>query len=347
MKRLGKGLYDRIISMENLWAADAKAQMGKKGRDEVMEHNKHQAEDLQALHVMLRDKTYKPSPYRIFHVHEPKEREIAALPFFPDRIIHHAIMNVLEPTWKHTFTYNSYACIRGRGISACAKHVRRIIDDYVRRDERCYCLKIDVRHFYPSINGEVLKSIIRRRVKCKDTLWLLDTIIDSAQGLPIGNYVSQYLANLYLAPFMHKMTDEVKVECVEYSDDMVFFSADKAGLHSLLNHTIRPYLQDVLRLEVKGNWQVFPIATNRYAHDGRALDFVGYTFYREHTGLRKRVKKNFARSIARLHKHGVSGRRLAIKAASWTGWCKHADCKHLTTSIMGKETKFVKYLKAS
>ena len=334
MKRLGKGLYDRIISMENLWEADANAQKGKQRRREVMEHNQHREQDLQALHEMLRDKTYKPSPYRTFRVHEPKERDIAALPYFPDRIIHHAIMNVLDKTWTHTFTYNSYACIKGRGNTACAKRVRQIIDGYKRRNQSCYALKIDIRHYYPSIDGEVLKSIIRRRIKDKDTLWLLDTIIDSADGLPIGNYVSQYFANLYLAPFMHEATDVRRMTCVEYSDDIVFFDSDKERLHKAFRDFIEPYLSETLHVQVKDNWQVFPIASSRYDRHGRALDFVGYTFYLKHTGLRQRIKRHFAKRTAHYLRLGISGKRLRMKTASWTGWCKHADGKQLKKTIL-------------
>lgn len=332
MKRLGKGLYERIISMDNLWSADANAQRRKKGRRDVIEHNKHRAEDLQALHEMLAAKAYVPSPYRTFTIHEPKEREIASLPYFPDRIIHHAILNVLEGVWRRSLTTNTYACLKGRGIEGCRRKVRQILDGYVRRGERCYCLKIDIKQFYPSVRPDMLKRVIRRRIKCEDTLALLDTIIDSAAGLPIGNYVSQYFANLYLSPFMHAC-DDGHITCVEYMDDIVFFSDDKQWLHGKFRDFVVGRVEG-LGLQLKEDWQVFPIASSKGSNDGRALDYVGYTFYMGHTGLRKRIKRKFARRAAALHHKGVTGKRLRMKLSPWTGWAKHADCKHLVKRIL-------------
>lgn len=343
MKRLGKGLFDKIVDIDNIRLADEKAQQGKASRPEVIEHNEHREQNIIKIHDMLISGTYKPSKYRNFCVHEPKERVISALPYYPDRIIHHAIMNILEPTWKHTFTYNSYACIKGRGITACMKRVRRIIDTYTRQNRQPYCLKIDIRHFYPSVNGEIMKTIIRKKIKCARTLALLDTIIDSAEGLPIGNYTSQYLANLYLAYFMHTMTDTIRVDCVEYSDDIIFFSDSKDYLHDLLKNAIVPHL-NTLGLIVKPNYQVFPVKHDRYDTGGRLLDFVGYTFGTGCTGLRKRTKERFARKTARLRKHGIKGKRLFIKTSSYTGWCKHADCISLAKHILGKEQKHIKWL---
>lgn len=344
MKRLGKGLYDRIASLENLRLADVKAQDGKGGRREIQAFNGRRGELILKLHDTLMQGAFRTSRYRRFKVTGPKERIISALPYYPDRIVHHAIMNVLEPLWRRVFTHNMFACIKGRGIEACRRYVRRIIDGYRRNGERCYCLKIDIKQFYPSVDHDRLKAIIRKRIKDERTLALIDEIIDSAEGLPIGNYISQYLANLYLSYLMHGMTDIVRSECTEYSDDIVFFSSSKRTLHALFHEIVAPYITDELRMTVKGNWQVFPIAVNRYDRHGRALDYVGYTFYMEHTGLRKSTKKRFAKRVARLRMHGVCGRRIAVKSASWTGWCKHAECRNLVKTVMGEDTRFVKYM---
>ena len=346
-KRLGKGLYERIISMDNLLAADLEAQKGKTGRGVVIAHNAKREEELLRLHEALRDKTYTPSPYRKFRVYEPKEREISCQPFYPECILYHAINRTLGKAWTRTFPYNSYACIKGRGITACARHVRRTLDSYRREGKKCYALKMDIRHFYPSVDGEVMKSVIRRKVKCKDTLWLLDRIIDSAEGLPIGNYISQFLANLLMSYFMHEMSDVFKADCVEYSDDIIVFSDNKAFLHGLFHDFIEPYIAETLKLTIKGNWQVFPIAKNKGDRKGRALDYVGYLFYMEHTGLRKSTKMRFARRVSAMRKKGISGVRLAKKSSSWTGWCKHADCNNLVKTVMLQEARFVRYINNS
>lgn len=148
------------------------------------------------MHEALKAGTYRTSEYSTFKIYEPKEREIFRLPYYPDRIVHHAVMNVLEPIWLSVFTADTYSCIKKRGIHAAARKLRRVIDK--DKPGCAYCLKIDIRKFYPSVNNEVLKSIVRRKLKDTRLLQLLDEIIDSAEGLPIGNYLSQYLANLIL-----------------------------------------------------------------------------------------------------------------------------------------------------
>ena len=200
MKRIGN-LYQKIISVENLRLADEKARRGKTRTYGVRVHDKNREANILALHEALLTKTFKTSPYDVFTIYEPKERLIFRLPYYPDRIVHHAIMNVLEPIWVKTFTYNTYSCVKGRGIEGCARQVDKIIRDF--KGKPLYCLKIDIKKYYPSISHRVTKRLVRRKIKDTDLLWLLDEIIDSAEGLPIGNYLSQYLANLYLCYFMH------------------------------------------------------------------------------------------------------------------------------------------------
>lgn len=279
-----------------------------------------------------------------------KEREIFRLPYYPDRIVHHAVMNVLEPIWTKVFTYNTYSCIKGRGIEGCARRVGTLIKRY--EGKPLYCLKIDIKKFYPSIDHGVLKSIVRRKLKDKDLLWLLDEIIDSAQGLPIGNYLSQFLANLCLAYFMHWVNEELPemvrrelgleqrpcLDSVEYADDIPFLSDRKDVLH-VVRRLVDRYLTEELHLTMKGNWQIFPIARNRQDKSGRALDYVGYKFYREQKLIRKSIKQNFCRAAAKLNK---SRRPVPVKAykmavASWLGWAQHSNSKHLLKSIINPQ----------
>lgn len=180
MKRLGN-LYDKIISLDNLRLADERARKGKLRSYGVKLHDRNKEANLLSLHEALKAGTYRTSEYSTFTIYEPKEREIFRLPYFPDRIVHHAVMNILEPIWVSIFTADTYSCIKGRGIQAAANKLRRVID----RDKAgcAYCLKIDIRKFYPSIDHTVLKSIVRRKIKDTRLLNLLDEIIDSAEGL--------------------------------------------------------------------------------------------------------------------------------------------------------------------
>ena len=208
MKRIGN-LYEKIISLDNLRLADEKARRGKLRSYGVLLHDKNREANILALHETLKNRTFKNSEYSTFTIYEPKERIIFRLPYYPDRILHHAIMNILEPIWVSVFTKDTYSCIKGRGIHGAMRNVKRAIKD---RENARYCLKIDIRKFYPSIDHDVLKAIIRRKIKCKDTLALLDTIIDSTDGVPIGNYLSQYFANLMLAYFDHWIKEEKRAD---------------------------------------------------------------------------------------------------------------------------------------
>jgi len=268
MKRIGH-LYGKIISIENLQRADEKARCGKSHTYGVRVHDKNREANILALHEALLTKTFKTSPYDIFTMHEPKERIIYRLPYYPDRILHHAIMNVLEPVWVKTFTHNTYSCIKGRGIEGCARRVEWLIKSYENRP--LYCLKIDIKKFYPSIKHHVLKRIVRRKIKDNDLLWLIDEIIDSTEGLPIGNYLSQFLANLTMCYFMHTVNEKLHLDSTEYADDIIFLSDSKEKLRAAFTQVIKPYIEQELELEVKHNYQIFPIANNRYDKHGIGL----------------------------------------------------------------------------
>ena len=330
MKRIGN-LYDRICELENLRLADDKARKGKLHTYGVKVHDKNREENLLKLREMLLNGTYKTSEYAVFTIHEPKERQIYKLPYYPDRITHHAVMNIMEPIWVSVFTADTFSCIKGRGIHAAAKRVREALKEDPEGTR--YCLKLDIRKFYPSIDHEILKGIIRRKLKDKRLLSLLDEIIDSADGVPIGNYLSQYFANLYLAYFDHwiKETEKIK-HYFRYADDIVILSSDKKGLHELLRK-IQTYMAD-LKLEVKSNWQVFPT-------DSRGIDFLGFVFFHTHTRMRKGIKKTFCRKLARINKRKkpYSPKEFKQAICPWWGWAKHCNSKNLISKLQ-KTSKY-------
>jgi len=315
MKRIGN-LYQQICSIENLQLADKIARKGKSKQPGVIKHDKNREEDIRNLREMLINKTYRTSDYTTFIIFEPKERIIFRLPYFPDRILHHAIMNVLEPIFVSTFTANTYSCIKGRGIHVAARAVKEALkDDFGTQ----YCLKLDIKKFYPNIDHEVLKQLLRRKIKDNDLLWLLDEIIDSTEGLPIGNYLSQYFANYYLTYFDHWIKEEKRVRYYfRYADDLVILSDSKEYLHELL-FEIRGYMDNSLKLTIKGNYQIFPV-------DSRGIDFVGYVFRHTHTLLRKSIKKSFARMLIK-HKNRQS-------IASYYGWAIHCNSNNLLKKLL-------------
>lgn len=318
MKRINN-IYPLICRLENLQLADQKASKGKAKQYGILAHQKNTEANLLQLQTVLQNKTYQTSPYTTFKVYEPKERDVYRLPYFPDRIAHHAIMNILEPIFVKCFTADTYSCIKGRGIHAAANGVKRALNDV---ENSTYCLKLDIKKFYPNIDHDILKALLRRKFKDNDLLWLLDEIIDSAEGVPIGNYLSQYFANFYLTYFDHWLKEIKQVKYYfRYADDIVILSSNKKQLHALL-YKIKAYLSEELKLVVKENYQVFPVKA-------RGIDFVGYKFYHTHTLLRKSIKKRFARMLKR------NPNKASI--ASYQGWTNHCNSINLKRKLLSHD----------
>lgn len=301
--------------MDNLTLADEIARRGKKKQYGVKVHDENREENIRKLHQILLDKSFRTSPYKTFRIFDPKERLIFALPYFPDRIVHHAIMNILEPIFVSVFTADTYSCIKGRGVHKCSRNLRKALRQDV--EGTTYCLKLDIRKFYPSVDHAILKRLLRKKIKCADTLALLDEIIDSAPGVPIGNYLSQYFANFYLAYFDHFIKEVLGVKnYFRYADDIVILSESKEELKYIFR-LISDYLTVKLKLEVKPNWRIFPTRLG--------IDFCGYVHFHTHTLLRKSIKKRFAKALKRKHSQQT--------IAAYKGWAAHCNSKHLMRKL--------------
>jgi retron-type reverse transcriptase len=320
MKRYGN-LYPRVYCYDNLLEAYINARRGKVRTSEVKDFEKHLDANLLSIQKELRDKTYRTPEYTIFTIHEPKERIIYKLPF-RDRVVHWALMLILEPIWVKIFSHDTYACIRGRGTHAALKKLR--IDLKNNEAGTRYCLKLDIKKFYPSINHSILEAIVRRKIKDPDMLWVLDGVIRSVpeRGVPIGNYISQFFANLYLAYFDHDVKADTGIRYYyRYADDMVFLAGSKDVLHGLLIY-VNDYLNEKLDLKLKGNYQVYPV-------ESRGIDFVGYVTYHTHSLARKKNKQGLCRQVAKLRKAGLNEEEIRLKTASRTGFMKHCNSNHL------------------
>jgi hypothetical protein len=255
-----------------------------------------------------------------------KERVIFKLPYNPDRVIHHALLQVVEPVLAKTYIKDTYQSIKGRGAHQAKKRIKSFLKD---KHNTKYCLKIDIKKFYPNVDNEIFKKLIRKKIKCKDTLELIDTIVDSTKGLPIGNYTSQTFGNYYLSFFDHFVKEVLGVKrFVRYADDMVFFASSKEKLHGLKKE-IESYLKAKLNLELKDNWQVFPTKT-------RGLDFLGFRFFDGFILLRKSIKKAYVKLISRFRKGGASLKELRGLMSYW-GWLKATDSYNLVRKTISKE----------
>jgi len=316
MKRLNN-LYDQVISIDNILLADSIARNGKKKQYGIKVFDRNFEQNIADIYRELATNTYRTSAYKTRVIRERKERTVSILPY-RDRVVQHAIMNVLEPMFVSTFTANTFSCIKGRGTHAASRALSKTL---ANEGDTMYCLQLDIRKFYPSVDHEVLKSLLRKKIKDKELLQLLDGIIDSAPGLPIGNYLSQYFANFYLTYFDHWLKENKKVKYyIRYADDIVILHHDKAYLKRAIAGIIK-YLDHNLKLEVKPNYRIFPVRTG--------VDFCGYVHFKNYKLLRKTIKKAFARAI-----YLKKGR---ASIASYLGWAKHANCKNLIKKLLPNE----------
>lgn len=322
MKRHGY-LYEQICSMDNLILAHHNARKGKRRYREVKMVNEEEYNYLLYLKYMMENRTYHTSKYEVFIKKDgEKEREIYKLPYFPDRICQWAIIQVCEPIFMSKFISTTYSAIPGRGTHKCLRDVCRAIRD---DNYGCmYCLKLDIRKYYPSIPHKELKEMYADMFKDDDLLWLLNEIIDSTEGevgIPIGNYLSQYSGNLYLSKFDHWIKEKMRVKYYfRYMDDMVILHHDKEFLHALLEE-IQDYLTD-MKLTLKPNYQVFPTYE-------RGIDFVGYRIFEDYVLLRKRTANRFKSAMNRIEDWDNLTEHERCKIASYKGILKHCDSYRL------------------
>jgi hypothetical protein len=318
MKRAGY-VYDTICSRDNIRNAILHASRRKRDHRNVVAVLEDIDGAVERIRRMLTDKTYTPSPYKVKEIRDGatgKLRTICCPKFYPDQIIHWAAITPLRPVLSRGAYAHSHGGIPGKGTHSALKTCRK----WIARDRKNtkYVLKMDVRKFYQSVDNEILKTLLRRVIKDRDALWLLDTIVDSAKGLPIGNYTSVWLSDFCLQGLDHYVKQHLgAAHYIRYVDDMVVFGRNKRKLHKA-RKDIEEYLGSQLRLTLKANWQVFPLAS-------RDLDFLGYRINRDRVILRKNVALRMRRRAKRIGKKRVLGPRDAAAMASYRGMLVHCD----------------------
>lgn len=323
MKRQGN-LFHKIVHPENLKEAHKNARKGKSYYQEVRMVDENPDYYLSEIHRMLISGTYKTSEYSLKEIYEPKQRTIYKLPYYPDRIVHHAIMQVIQPIWDNVFIYDLYSAIPGKGLHAGSYRVRKFLKDIPNTQ---YCLKFDISKFYPSMEHDVLINLISKKIKCKETLNLLEEIIRSVDGVPIGNYLSQYFSNIYLNEFDHWIKEEIGIKYyVRYCDDGVIFHSDKEFLKRLLIQ-ISEYLSE-LHLKLNPKTNIYPI-------DKCGVDFLGYHHYRTHTRLRKSSARNLKTRMKEIESGKIkSDVSIVSSVMSSLGWLKHCNSYNLATKLI-------------
>lgn len=315
-------LWEKICDMENIKLAWNRTRKGKGRYTEVQNINAHTDYYLKQIQEMLKNETYQFSPARIRTIYEPKKRQIYVVPVFPDRILHHCIMNIVAPIWESTFYDYSYACRKGKGFHAASRYVA----DCMRKTD--YYLKGDIKKYYPSINHEKLKNIIRQKIKCEPTLRFFDGLIDSVGGetnIPIGHYTSQWIGNLNMTLLDFFVKEKLKhTYYIRYMDDFIIFDNDKNHLRENLKK-IRRFLSDELHLTLSKEG----VYSNNcglnafgYRHIKRADNGQVYILLRPSSA--KRIRKRVAKDIAYFNKGKLSVIGFYRKIAANNGILAHA-----------------------
>jgi len=330
MKRYGN-LFEKIIDINNLVQAHINARKRKTHDAAVKLVDSDVLGYCMKIREMLQCGTFTTSKYHIFNiVDRGKQREICDLPYFPDRIVHWAIMQVLEPIFCSHFIAQTYAAIPNKGTHKALQQLHEYMED---KEGAAYCLKLDVKKYFPHVDGEVLKALLRKKIKCERTLWLLDNIVDSYDnGLPIGNYTSQYFGNYYLSFFDHWIKEVKGIRYyLRYMDDVIILHNSKEYLHEL-KQEIDEYFAS-LKLTVKENWQIFPTYV-------RGVDFVGYRSFEGFTLLRKPTKKRLKAATKRLLSKVAHGKPLNTSdrstIGSYHGILKWCDSWRLSNKTLNK-----------
>ncbi len=342
VKRAGN-LYGLVCDYENLKLAHRNAKKGKGWYEEVKFVERDLRKNLMYIKDLLESHEYKTSEYKMFYKQEgDKLRKIYKLPYFPDRIVQWALMQVVSPYIRRHLIFDTYSAIPKRGIHSGLERVQEAM--YRHRDECEYCLKFDVRHYYQNISHEILYGQYERIFKDANLLWLIREIIDSIStideedfeeldrlglpidsecGVPIGNYFSQWSGNFYLSGFDHWMKESMGLKYYfRYMDDIVVLHSDKGFLHDLCERC-REYLWDNLRLRLKNSYQVFPSYV-------RGVDFLGYRIFDGYTLLRKKSAKSIKGSCNKIGRKVANGNMMSFSdfcsLNSHLGWAEKADC---------------------
>jgi len=351
MKRRGK-LYSKVCDFANLHLAARKAQRGKRFKANCRNFNLDLEKNLFSIGEELREKTYQPGHYNRFRIFEPKVRIISAAPY-RDRVVHHALVNVIEPIFDCAMIYDSYANRTCRGTHRAVNR----FTEFSRKGR--YVLKMDIVRYFPNIDHEILMQAIKKRIKDRDILRLIGVILESGReeenngclsyflgdnlftplerkkGLPIGNLTSQLFANIYLDSFDHYVKE--KLHCkyyIRYMDDMAVFGNSKERLRDVKAAMIEFLEKLRLKVHVK-RAQYWPVS--------QGTDWLGYRIYPTHRRVRKSNIKRFRlriRSLADEYRQGIVDlQQIQSTVMSWIGHAKHADSYDLRKKVF-REVSF-------
>jgi hypothetical protein len=294
-----KDLYYPMLSEANRIDAYKKAVKGKKNKKRIKRYIQNEEQTIIDMYDWIENyKSIHHTPFTINDGITRKKREII-VPNFKELAVQHCVINVLKPLFMKGMYEHSYASVPNRGVHKGKK----TLEKWIKHDKKnCkYVFKCDIHHFFQSIDHDILKSKLNKKIKDKQMLDLLYKIIDTTEtGLPIGFYTSQWFSNFYLMDFDHFVKEKLKARhYIRYMDDIVILGSNKKKLHKMKEDIIN-YLGQELNLKLKNNYQVFRFDyVKNKKHYGRDIDFMGFRFFRDKTILRKSI---LHKAMSKAHK---------------------------------------------
>lgn len=326
MRRVGN-LWDRIVSFPNLMAAARRAARGKRTTRGAARFLDRLESEVLRLERELNDGTWRPGVAHSFEIHDPKTRTITAAPF-RDRVVHHALMDVLGPVFEKRMLDSSFACRVGRGTHAALRTARQLVRSYD------WFLKLDIKKCFPSIRHDVVVESVARCVKDRRVLTLCRTILEGTcadawadvrgVGIPIGNLTSQWFANVVLDRLDHHVKEVMRVPgYLRYMDDFALFAPAKETLASALVD-VRSFVEHHLRLELKDRATIL-------APVDEGMPFLGFRVYRGMTRLRpataRRTRERLRRRAAQRRHGWIDAGQLARSTLSMVAHLEHGTTR--------------------
>lgn len=327
-KKINHVFYEQL-NFINMYKAYERASKGKAFRPDVIKFSIDLETNIMNLVHSIKTKKYQLGTYQIFTIYEPKERIIKSLPF-KDRIVHQWFVESFLNTYIiPKFINDTYACLKNKGthkaVRKCQKYMRLMKKEY----GSYYVLKCDIKKFFYSINKTILFDILKKYFKDKDLLEFLKILIfdNEEKGIPIGNYTSQYFANIYLNELDHYIKEELRIKYyIRYMDDFILLIPNKE-MAKFCFEKIEHFVKDVLDLELNQK--------SKYYKGHLGVDFCGYKIYESHILLRKSSKKKIRKKIKKWNERYQLGtlndQKALLSFNSWLGHAKHANSYHLVS----------------
>lgn len=340
--RVYKKLFYKIIDPENLFLAWENFRRGKRSKLDVQRFEKNLEQNIFQLHRDLKNKTYQHGPYESFFVSDPKRRHIHKATV-RDRVLHHAIFQVINPVFESTFIPFSFSCRVGKGTHRGVDALRSMLQKESKNNTKsCYVLKCDVRKFFDSIDHDILLSIVKRRIKDPDLIWLLEEVVRSyttelpnlfhqgSVGVPLGNLTSQLFANIYMNELDQFVKHTLRVKhYARYTDDLVVVSCNKEYLQSLI-----PKLNEYLSSNLGLSFHPDKVEIRFFS---KGVDFLGYVTFPYHTLVRKRTKRRLLRrleeKIQSFRKGEIEKKGVEASLRSCLGVLSHANAHNLSMNL--------------